>query len=251
MTAVRYFISGLIMFLVCCFSIQAQQAKTFDPVNDDIEYRLPPLEVLIDSAIVHDHQVNFRNKQISVNTYKLRADQKQWMRDIGFQADYRYGTFDNFSTNTAEGQSPATFSTTRSESKYGFGAYLKFPLFDVVNRTNQVNMSKTEIAQARDMFEMQVAELRQKVIRQYNDLVLKQRILQVKTKYLETSRMNQLMAEKEFINGVVNISEYTRISSICSQTESDYESAKMDFKTAYMILEEIVGIKLNINFNTP
>ena len=184
MPLVRCFISGVFVFLSCCYSLHAQKDIKFDLAKDDIQAKLPPLEVLIDSAIAHDPYVSFRNRQIFINTSKLRADQKQWMRDIGFQADYRYGTFDNFSTNTAEGQSPATFSTTRSESKYGVGVYFKFPLFDIINRTNQVNLSKTEVNQARDMVEVQSSELRQKVIRQYNELVVRQRILQIKTKYL-------------------------------------------------------------------
>jgi len=227
----------------------AQQAKPYDPVKEDIQSRLPSLETLIDSAVAHDPYVSFRFKQIYINSCKLHSDQKQWMRDIGFQADYRYGTFDNFSTNTSEGQSPTSFSTTRSESKYGLGAYIKFPLFDIVNRTNQVNLAKGEINQASDMYEMQVGEVRQKVIRQYNDLIVRQKIFQIKTKYLETARMNGLMAEKEFLNGIINVSEYARLASINSQAEADYESAKMDFKTSYMILEEIVRMKLNININ--
>ena len=220
-------------------------------MKDDIESVLPALNVLIDSAIDHDAYVSYRRGQIDVNTHKLFSDQKQWMRDIGAQADIRYGTFDNFSTNTAEGQTPATFSTVRSEMKYGFGAYIKFPIFDLINYKNQVNQSKVEIKQAEDMFEMQRQETRQKVIRQYNDLIVKQKIFRIKSKYLETARINQLMAEKEFLNGVIPVTEYSRLYSITSQAEENYESALMDFKTDYMLLEELTGMKFKLNLNNP
>jgi outer membrane protein TolC len=220
--------------------------REFDLLNDNIQDFLPPLEALIDSAIANDPLVGFRRKQIDVNTYKLKNDQRQWMRDIGFQLDIRYGNFDNWSTNAAEGETAANFYTTRVETKYGAGAYIKFPLYDLINRNNVNGLAKMEISQAHDMYRMQQEELRQKVITQFNDLLLKQKLLVIKSKFLETTKVNMLMTEKEFLNGNINISEYSRLSSIAFSAEEDFEQLKSEFKTAYMILEEIVGIKLRI-----
>jgi outer membrane protein TolC len=228
-----------------------QQKKAFDLLEDNIQDFLPSLAVLIDSAIINDHYVNFRKRQIDVNFNKLVRDRRQWMRDIGFQADARYGNFDNFSTNTAEGQSPSVYATTRSETKYGFGAYIKFPLFDLVSQRNQVNLAKTEILQAEDMYQMQKTEVRQKIIEQYNNVILNQKLLIIKAKFLETSRVNMLMTEKEFLNGVISISEYARLSSIVSQAEEEFEKQKTEFKITYMILEEMIGFKLNLYSDTP
>lgn len=238
------------VLLAPCYSF-GQQKKAFDLLEDDIQDYMPPLAVLIDSAIINDHYVNFRKRQIDVNFNKLVRDRRQWMRDIGFQADMRYGNFDNFSTNTAEGQSPTVFATTRSETKYGLGAYIKFPLFDLISQRNQVNMAKTEILQAEDMYMMQKTEVRQKIIEQYNTVILNQKLLIIKAKFLETSRVNMLMTEKEFLNGVITVSEYARLSSIVYQAEEEFEKQKSEFKTSYMILEEMIGYKLNIYSETP
>jgi hypothetical protein len=96
------------------------------------------------------------------------------------------------------------------------------------------------------MAQVQRIELRQTVIRQYNELILKHNLLKIKSKFLETSRINAQMAEKEFLNGVALVSEYARIAEINSRVESDFETVRMDFLTAYLILEEIVGIKFHI-----
>lgn len=223
-----------------------QQKKSFDLLTDNIQDFLPPLQALIDSAVMKDPYVNFRQKQIAVNTNKLKTDRRQWTRDIGFQADIRYGNFDNFSTNAAEGESPSNFSTTRSETKYGAGAYIKFPLFDLVNYNNTLSMAKVEIAQAQDMYEMQMSETKQKVIVQYNNLLLKQKLLIIKAKYFETSKINKLMTEKEFLNGNIPISEYDRLSAIASTAEEDFEQLKSEFRTAYLLFEELVKFKLNV-----
>jgi outer membrane protein TolC len=215
-------------------------------MKDNIETMLPPLATIIDSAIANNPFVRFREMDIKVNEHKLQTDKIVWTKDLGVQTDIRYGTFNNFSTNTAEGQSPSNLATLSNQLNYGVGAYLKFPIYDFVNRKNQINQSKAEIEKAISMAEVQRNEVRQLVIRQYNDVILKQRLLRNKSKYIETARVNMLMAEKEFQNGVIPLGEYTRISDIASRAESELESAKSDFTTAYMILEELVGIKFKL-----
>ena len=227
----------------------AQQNKSPDLLIDGIESMLPSLETIIDSAIAKNPYVKFRDLQITVNTHKLNSDRAEWTRDIGFQTDVRYGTFDNFASNVVEGQNPALSSTRNTQTNYGIGAYIRIPFYDFLNRKNQIKMAKAEIEQAKSFSQVQRNELRQFVIRQYNELIIKQRLLKIKAKYTETSRIHMQMVEKEFINGAITLTEYSSLSEIASRAESELESAKMDFRTAYMILEEIVGMKFNLQID--
>jgi len=227
----------------------SQATKKFDVLKDNIETILPPLETIIDSAIINNPYVKFRDLQIGVNQNKLEANQLQWSRNLGIQADGRYGTFNNFSTNTSEGQTPSTVSTLTSQFNWGFGAYIKFPLFDLIGRKTQVGLSELEVGQADVMAQMQRNEVRQAAIKQYNELVLSQRLLRNKSKYVETAIISMNMAEKEFKNGIIPVAEFARISEIESKAELDFETAKMNFTNAYMILEELAGIKFNLNIS--
>lgn len=224
----------------------AQQNKEPDLLNDNIELMLPPLETIIDSAIAKNPYVKFRDLQITVNEHKLKSDRAEWTRDFGFQTDVRYGTYDNFATNVVEGQNPALTSTRNTQTNYGVGAYIRIPFYDFLNRKNQINLAKAEIEQAQSFSQVQRNELRQLIIRQYNELIIKHRLLKIKSKYTETSRIHMQMVEKEFINGAISLTDYSSLSEIASRAESELESAKMDFRTAYMILEEIVGMKFNL-----
>lgn len=224
-----------------------QVRKEADLMNDNIELMLPPLETIIDSAISLNPYVRFRDLQIDVNTHKLKANRSEWTRNLGFQTDVRYGTFDNFASNVVEGQNPALSSTRNTQTNYGVGGYIRVPFYDFVNRKNQIKLAKAEIEQAKSFSQVQRNELRQLVIRQYNELIIKQKLLKIKTKYTETSRIHMEMVEKEFINGTISLTEYSSLSEIASRAETELESAKMDFRTAYMILEEIVGMKFNLS----
>ena len=217
-------------------------------MKDNIETMLPPLETLIDSALTNNPSVKFRDLQISVNENKLNADRSQWARNVGFQSDIRYGTFNNFSMNTSEGQNPSNIATQTNQFVYGAGAYIKFPIFDILNRKNQVSLAEFEVEQAQSMAVMQRNEVRQSVVKQYNQVILSHRLLRNKSKYIESARINMAMAEKEFQNGIIPVGEYTRISEIVSRAEADFETARADFITSFMILEEIIGYKLNLNY---
>lgn len=236
----------LFMILIFQFSGSTQEPRKFDILNDNIESMLPSLETIIDSAIANNPNVKFRDLQIYINKFKLNADRNLWTRNLGIQADGRYGTFNNFSTNTSEGQTPSTISTLSSQFNYGVGAYIKLPIYDFLNRKNQINLSEAEVEQAESFAESQRNELRQAVIKQYNELIVKHRLLKIKSKYAETSKINMQMVEQEFTNGIISVSEYSRISEIVTRTEIDFENSRMEFLTAYMILEEITGIRFNL-----
>jgi len=248
----QYYCVLILFFALLTFPFHgiAQETKAFDLMKDDIESLLPPLETIIDSAIARNPYVKFRDLQIVVNEQKLKANRSDWTRDIGIQTDVRYGTFDNFATNVVEGQNPALTSTRNTQANYGVGAYIRIPFYDFINRKNQIKLSKAEIGQAQSYSSIQRNELRQQVIKQYNELIIKQRILKIKSRYATTAKINMEMAEKQFLNGVISIAEYSSISEIVSRSESDFESSKMDFRTAYMILVEIVGMNFNLTNNS-
>ena len=151
-----------------------------------------------------------------------------------------------FASNVVEGQNPALTSTRNTQTNYGVGAYIRIPFYDFLSRKSQITSAKAEIAQAQSYSLVQRNELRQLVIKQYNEVIVKHRLLKIKSRYAETARINLAMAEKQFLNGVITVAEYSSTTEIVSRSETDFESSKMEFRTAFMILEEIVGIKFNL-----
>lgn len=238
-----------LVVLEVCFSIgiSAQNINPVDSKTTDFSIEIPPLSVLIDSAYAHNSLISYMDKDIAVQQCNLKTDRTYWLRNIGVQTDVRYGSFDHFSTNAADGEVPTNVSLTSTEVRYGVGAYLKFPLVDAVNRKNLQKIGKLEIEKAESMAASQRDQVRQQLIRQYNELLLKQRLFRIKLKQIETARINMQMAEKEFVNGVIPVTEYARLSDITIGVESNYEIARMDVITALMILEDMTGMKFKVN----
>jgi outer membrane protein TolC len=231
--------------LLCQYSGFAQSQLDFDYQKDNISSRLPSLAVLIDSAIANNPNMQFRKLDLLVARCNLKESRHLWTKNIGVQSDIRYGTFDAYSTDLT-GNTGAITGTGHVETRFSYSAYVKIPVFEIVNHHNQNKLVKAKLDQAESMIMVQHNEIRQQVILYYNDVILKQRLLSIKTKNLETVKINMQMVEKEFLNGIIPLAEYARISGGVASSESDVENARMDFLTAYMMLEEITHIKFNI-----
>ena len=226
----------------------AQTPRHFNITTDDISTMIPPLHDLIDSAIVNNSGIKSVDLQIIINKYALQTNRNYWTRNLSVLAEVRYGNFTSYTSDLATN---ANLATTRGEFRYGFGGSLKFPIQDLLDRKNQIRIAQTQINLARSVAEEKQSELRKIVIMQYNELILKQRLMKLSAKNIETEKINMQMVEKEFLNGVLPLSEYARLSGIVSDTEAKVENARMDFLTAYMILEEVVGMKFKVVISAP
>ena len=235
-----------IVIFNCCFinSIMAQTTELeVTPIQKN-ELNIPPIEVVIDSVLKNSAMLSFRKHHIGVKTSTLKSERIFWTRNIGLQADTRYGNLSNFATSEDGVSNTAAFTTAR-QFNYSAGVYLKFPVFDFFNRKNQIKLAKLEVEEAKSMADFQEQEIRQTVIKLYQDLILKYKLLRIKSQNLGNGRVNMEMVEKEFRNGVVPISEYVRITSMTSNMESDYELAKSNFLIAKQLLEDMAGFVFN------
>ncbi|MBK6345585.1 MAG: TolC family protein [Bacteroidales bacterium] len=242
---------ALTFWLVHTGSLSAQKNTVFDPLTEDISKKLPPLEILIDSAIVNSPQLIYSDQQLMINESKLRSKRIEWTRNVGLQANVGYGNLFNYATSSTGSIDPIPVASSSSQTQYTTAFYINLPFSTIADRRNQLRLARSEIIQAESLILSLKSEIRQIVITQYNNLILKQRLLSIKAKNLETVKMSMEMREKEFLNGVIPLTEYTNISSSLSDLETGFENARMEFLTAYMILEEIVGIRFNLINTIP
>ncbi|MBK9392022.1 MAG: TolC family protein [Bacteroidetes bacterium] len=139
--------SLLILFIGLSDAI-GQSSETMDMQSYDFEIVLPPLSVLIDSAIHYNPMVKFREHEINAKVSNMQSQKYYWIRNLGVQADMRYGTYDIFTSNVTDGQNPYMYATRSNQLNYGVGAFIKFPFYDFVNRKNQIKQAAAELSQA-------------------------------------------------------------------------------------------------------
>tara|TARA_B100000809_G_scaffold169704_1_gene167075 strand:- start:24019 stop:24768 length:750 start_codon:yes stop_codon:yes gene_type:complete len=230
----------LFITILGMFVTRAQDSEDLGSIDFSYSLLIPKLNVVIESVLKHNAMLNFRKKHIGVQQSVLKSEKLYWTRNFGIQGDTRYGTINNFSTITGN-TSTIDLATNQIQLNYGIGLYLKLPIFDVVNRKNQIRLAELEVDEAVEMAKFQKQEIIQTVIRIYNDLLLKRKLLEIRSRRLGDGRVNMQMVEKEFRNGVVPLSEYVRITGITIDMEADYETAMFEFISAKQSLEYMAG----------
>lgn len=206
----------------------------------------PPLQTVIDSVIKRSAMVNFRANNIDAKEAALASERLHWSRNLGLQVDSRYGNLNNFSSNE-DGEALSQVLTTTKQFNYSAGFFLKFPLFDGLNRKHQIKLAQSEVEAAKSMVEFENEQLRKMVITLYQELLLKQKLLQIRSESLGDGRVNMQMVEKEFRNGLVPMSEYVRINSMTTNMEAAYETALSEFITTKKMLEDMAGFVFDLN----
>jgi outer membrane protein TolC len=218
----------------------------FNPLVDNIQEKLPPLEVLIDSAVKNAPGIRMREAEVSLARFRLKERKWSWTRHFGLISNFNYGNNYNFSINETSGSAPSEFITTRAETAFQIGFFLRFPAFDAINRKNEVNIGKREIEKTMLLREEMVRETSQEVILVYQDLLLHQDLLKVKNEAQITSEIQVKMAEKEFLNGKITIAELSRLTEMHSINVYNFKKDRVLFYRQYLILEQLVGMKFNI-----
>ena len=230
----------LLVILQFCvtFFLSAQETAGLDSLAPQFSFSLPPLNALIDSATKYYPMIKLGNQAVEAKRSNLKSQRISWVKNFGIQSDIRYGTFDIFTTTTAEGQNPSMNATKNSQVNYGIGAFLKIPIYEIANRKNQIDQAKSELEQAESMADARQSDLRQLVIKQYNEVLLKQKLLNIQSKKLSNAKINMDMVETKFRNGLIPVDEYVRILDMATGAEANYESAKSELTISFMILQE-------------
>lgn len=218
----------------------------FDPLVDNIADKLPPLHILIDSAVAHSPRVRISNADISIMKYSLKDARINWTKNLGFMGELVTGNYYQFSTNQSSGASPNEFITDRYEINYFIGIFLKIPISDIIGQKNHANIAKRELEKKILFKEENAMEIRKEVIMVYQELLMRQELLKIKNESQLTTRLQVQMAEIEFKNGSLKISEMARLTEINAENLYENKEETFLFFRQYLILEELVGMKFNL-----
>jgi outer membrane protein TolC len=235
------FIISIFLFFSFCKAQDSISRADYDEVD---KLLIPKLDVLVEAAWEKHGMVKFREADIEARESELISKKRYWTRNFGVQGDYRYGTFANFSENVTDASS-VNLSSNTTQVNYGIGFYLKLPVFDLYNRKNSMKQAEAEIEAAESFLEFQKFEVKESVINHYEELIMRQNLLEVSAKNLANAKLSYNIAEKEYKDGLLPIHEFVRLTDITARIESEYLRSKSQFLRAKKLLENLTGLSFN------
>ncbi len=228
------------------FSQGADSSVTYNPLLDDITLRIPPLQDLIDSALVHSPLLKIADADIAISKYEIVSTRRQWMSNFYLDGSIGKDYYNGLTTNEVYNTTPNQILTDQDNNRLSAGVSVRLPMNAFWDMNNQVKTATKKLERAKSVKANQELELRKEIITRYNKLIVNQRVLKSANENVSFLMLQKDLVEKEFLNGQTTVYQVASVSEMYRKAVTDFEDARFEFYNAYMILEEIVGTKFNV-----
>lgn len=215
----------------------------FNPLTDDITKKIPSLEVLIDSAIFNSHRLRYWDKEISISEYELKTTKRDWSKYFSLNGDYKEGSWTSLTyVEDQFGNEVGTLGST-NQSRYSVGVTFRVPIINIYDYSNQTKIAKMRIESKMEQKLDEQKSIRADVINLYNELVIQQKMLSLDIDNIEYLTLTTEMADKEYQNNKITLVDMSRARDNLARARYRYVQTKINFINAYVMLQELTGVK--------
>lgn len=202
-------------------------------VGDNLIRLLPPLQLLIDSAIANSPEMTRSEIGLRRSEIEIKQGNKDWSELIGISARYSYGQF------LADEGFGLGFSDPRGG--YTLGAGLRLPLSYFTTRGDRMDILRAEMEIGQQELRRTEMDIRDEVIATYNKLILLQKLINISAEARESAILQYQMAEDRFREGQISLEELGSATNMRAGFASEYEKQRAEFSDVYAALERLVG----------
>lgn len=216
---------------------------------------LPTLQTFIDSAVARAPMREYHLERKLEAQTRIKTQRQQWTEFIGVETYYRYGKLGviDQSMGQASGGTvpslPITNNIHQSQNWWYVGAFLRVPLFAIVNSKVEVNRLKHTVKQSEYEMEDVAQAVEFRVIDLYNTLLLNLEILQMKAVLLETNNAQIKEAELSYANRKIDLGRLSQLQEMQSKVAVEFATARSDSRVAMEKLQTLSGIQLIGRYN--
>lgn len=203
------------------------------------------LPVLIKTAIQNSPEVGIVVAEKEIMHQEAIITQKGLLSSVSLISGYNYGTAGNIALTESNVNNPVNSFTTAKSSRYTVGVNFSLPLDRLMTRGNQMQKKQLEHKQTELTQKIKEKDIAREVTDLYEELLLTNRILLLSNEALNSLQLHRKMAENEFQEGEIPVSELVRVSEMYTKAAISNEEVKSKFKSAYQHLEQRVGVKLS------
>jgi len=242
-------LGSLLLALQTTFAVA--QAKPAPPQSWQTVFFDSPtvaLPIITAAAIQHSAQLQVLEVSKAISEQDIKLVKRNILGGIGLVGNYTYG---NQGSIGIYNSTTGGYDRGRNTGLYAAGVSVGLPLLQVVSRRTMIkkeelNYQRTELSRKE-----QENQMRQQVIQLYQSVVLARKLLTLQQELYVTVQTNYRLAEKQFKQGQLTVTEFSDSSSQLAQSAMTQESARNQYDTAFMILEEVVGAKISSLMPTP
>jgi len=232
------FISAVL--ILSCSVIYGQT----DDMQDTISINIPSLNAVLDSAFLHSPLLKMKALDNRILGENNKIEKKKWMDNLYFDGAANYGMFDQIVVSGANTTitSGSGILTSSEQMRYYGGMSVKVPLSTLTKRASQSKIHKYQEQQ--NELELQDAKetLRQNIITEYFQFKYLEESMKTYYSIYQTLKISYMKAEKDVLNGRMNLTEFASLSSTVGKSKDDFNKAKYNFYVQYHKIKILAGI---------
>ncbi len=235
----------IVLLAICALVNYAQTQETEEKRPKEIaQDNLPQLETLIATALKHSPLLKKQNSEILRDAYEVKRIKKYWLDALSVGTSYQVSTAGQIIMDQMN-QGYAVSALDQENKGYLLTFSLRFSLYDVWGRNNQVKVAYHELQSAVHQKDIYAQQIRQQVIFLYNRLKRALKLLAIRSEARQAAEVHRQMAEKEFVEGEIPVSELARVTEIEAKAIEGFETVQIEYMEAFQQLENFIGQKIS------
>lgn len=204
------------------------QSYDIDSLVINLEQYLPPLNVMIDSALANAPEIEYFLQRQLMFEHEMAINRYDFLKNIR-------GSFNYFAGNNA------FIGDALFLSGYNYGVGVTLPIGELVTRNNRIRMaeaaSKSEEAKKNE----QERAIREAVQNAYARLFTLRELIAFATEAKETSQFIYEQARERFVRGELTLDELGQQTDLRTKWGVNYVNVRNEFFETYRELQMLVG----------
>ncbi|WP_246859558.1 TolC family protein [Spirosoma sp. KCTC 42546] len=211
---------------------------TFD-FNQDISVQLIPFDEMFKIALAYSPAVRFESALATAQQAAYQLSKLQLFQNIGGFANYSSGNQAILSTGTNTSDQLGQIS-----NGYRYGVNLSFSIHNIIARPQEIRLAKATYEANKERSRTAEIQLKRDLFNLYQDLLLSQRVLQIRLRDDQSSLAAYRIAEVEMQKGKITPEAAANNSSRYAESRTTVEQAKTQFIKNIYALELAVGVPI-------
>ena len=233
------------LFLFIFMSMLLTGNSYAQTVTDESPWELPPLQMLIDSALVHSTLMKSADATIQISEIQLTDVRRNWMNRFNFGLDSRLGSvidYRKLAELDAGGIIPPSANIYMLNYGIGFTAYV--PVTEIFDRKRKIQKAQLEMEITKNRKTEAEKQVKSSVVDAYYDVQSALKTLDTRTQITLSAGMLFDQSKIDYETGSMTLDAHMRANDTYLNALNDLELQKFAVLKAVYKLELIVGIQL-------
>jgi outer membrane protein TolC len=203
------------------------------------------LPILIDAAIKYSAQIENLDAAKQIALANQSIERKRILSGLSIGSSYSYGSVYNLVDPTGArpvgGVNPFNLPT---QSLYNVGAQAGISLFSLLGRRYDLQKQVLLLKQADVNRKLGEREIRRNTINLYQEIVLAKAEQEISQESYQLADLRFKLAEKQFAKQEIEVDKMVTVQEFYARARTVREAARIKYETAFLMMEELIGMKV-------